>query len=646
MADQAHEWTDEQIERLQRRFRREFSQASREMGDKLAEQMEDYDRRNREWQQRVSSGKSTQDEYDAWLKDRAADRRWMQDMVSTLSQSAARADQLAIEHVNDELPHIFAENANRAAFEVESGIGFDTHSFDLYDQDTVRRLIAEQPELLPPMPEPKFDNGRDLRWNRQKFSSAITQSILQGESIPDAAKRISLVMRMNENSAVRAARTAITGAENAGRVHSYERAKRIGIDLEQQWMATLDMRTRHSHRQLDGQRVPVGGKFKVDGIELEYPGDPTAPGEYVYNCRCTLVAWFPDIEQEDPDRFTRLPKDMTYEKWKEGKKQEQKEYKYTSGSSQMWGQVGDNDPIAVRKKVDQMLQGAAGNAAEVWRKYESQFKLFDPEGTDGDYFMAGRGVSVHLANDMEGNGVQGNVMGVFFHEFGHHIDNIVDHIWGASNIYGRGDDEHGLFPSTLVREVSAAVERKREETARRLESAIKNIDIDELVNIGAVNRVEQASAIFDVKQYLGMLDDDLVDIAEEDLGLSLSGLSMDERRKSVFDYYRKNGLSISMPDESELGYRLGLDITDGGHDMQIALGDIYEGATKGVVFDTFGHGVRYWGTANDGRLAEEAFAEFFSAECIYSENPRVLDIMKEYLPESYSVYREIMESIA
>lgn len=64
----------------------------------------------------------------------------------------------------------------------------------------------------------------------------------------------------------------------------------MGIGLRQQWRAALDGKTRHTHRLLDGQMVDIGEKFKVDGYELEYPGDPSAPGYLVYNCRCTVVS--------------------------------------------------------------------------------------------------------------------------------------------------------------------------------------------------------------------------------------------------------------------------------------------------------------------------------------------------------------------
>ena len=62
----------------------------------------------------------------------------------------------------------------------------------------------------------------------------------------------------------RYARTMMNGAENAGRNDSYIRANEMGIELEVTWLATLDERTRHSHRLLDRQTRPVDGCFEVD----------------------------------------------------------------------------------------------------------------------------------------------------------------------------------------------------------------------------------------------------------------------------------------------------------------------------------------------------------------------------------------------
>lgn len=325
MSDFGHDFTDDVIDALSRRMAAAYEQAAREMAEKLKGQMKDYADQCAEWEARIASGKATPEDYEAWRKDRAVDRKFVSGLADALARDATDTDRLARATINDEIPMVYAENANYAAYGIETTIGWDTHSFDLYDVSTVRRLIDEEPNLVPMV---EIDGKKDYRWNRQKFSSAITQSVLQGESIPDTAKRLKRVLGMDERASVSAARTGMTSAENAGRVDSYKRAQKIGIQLEQEWMATLDERTRLSHRKLDGEHVPIGEKFSND---LRYPADPEGEGNEVWNCRCTLVAWSPEIAEGDAvvKRFSRLPKDMSYEDWKEGKKKESESKKKT-----------------------------------------------------------------------------------------------------------------------------------------------------------------------------------------------------------------------------------------------------------------------------------------------------------------------------
>lgn len=78
----------------------------------------------------------------------------------------------------------------------------------------------------------------------------------------------------------------------------------------------------HAHRRLDGQRVPVGQPFQIDGYEIEYPGDPKAPGYLIYNCRCTTVAALKG-DTEMGTRSARNPETgewgtvphMSYQEW-------------------------------------------------------------------------------------------------------------------------------------------------------------------------------------------------------------------------------------------------------------------------------------------------------------------------------------------
>ncbi len=82
------------------------------------------------------------------------------------------------------------------------------------------------------------------------------------------------------------ARTEVISASNAGSRYA---AKQTGLELEKEWVATADDRTRDTHAEVDGQRVPIDEPYFVGGSELMFPGDPNGePGE-VIQCRCTEV---------------------------------------------------------------------------------------------------------------------------------------------------------------------------------------------------------------------------------------------------------------------------------------------------------------------------------------------------------------------
>ena len=114
------------------------------------------------------------------------------------------------------------------------------------------------------------------------------------------------------------ARTAITGAQSAGRQLQMDEAAKLDIEQLKEWLATLDGVTRDSHRKMDGVRVPYNKPFPNG---LMYPGDPEGdPGE-VYNCRCTTTTIYPKYEDRQKNwREDETINGVPYEVWKEGKK--------------------------------------------------------------------------------------------------------------------------------------------------------------------------------------------------------------------------------------------------------------------------------------------------------------------------------------
>jgi hypothetical protein len=85
--------------------------------------------------------------------------------------------------------------------------------------------------------------------------------------------------------ATRIARTESTAAWNSGALAALAAEGRT----HKKWLASKDARTRDSHREADGQVVPIGRPFRVGESLLAMPGDPAAPPWEVIGCRCTVV---------------------------------------------------------------------------------------------------------------------------------------------------------------------------------------------------------------------------------------------------------------------------------------------------------------------------------------------------------------------
>lgn len=126
-------------------------------------------------------------------------------------------------------------------------------------------------------------------------ASQVARGAAAGESIPDIAARVDDVLTTTgtanwRNRAVVVARTEAIGALNFGRSDAFAAvADTLGGDFEQVWLATLDSRVRPAHLAADGQRVPLGTPFLVDGEHLMRPGDPAGSPENVIQCRCTTL---------------------------------------------------------------------------------------------------------------------------------------------------------------------------------------------------------------------------------------------------------------------------------------------------------------------------------------------------------------------
>lgn len=323
-SDYAHKWTDKQLAALEKRIAAEFKQAAEELTDTVNAYFAALKKRDAEMAAKAEAGEITEQAYKQWRLAQIGRGKRFEALRDKMAERYTNAHEVAIAYINDATPGIYTLNRNYSAYTIEQIS--DKADFTLWDEQTVRRLIDEQPGLMPYYPPKRaLKRGIDLDYGKKQITASITSSILQGKGIDKISSDLQSRMQgMSLASAIRTARTATTAAQNAGRMDSYHAAEGMGIKLKKEWLATLDGRTRHAHAMLDGQTAETDKPFHVDGYEIMYPGDTSAPGYLVYNCRCTLIAALDDVPKTpNPLRRARDPEtgrsilvsDMTYAQW-------------------------------------------------------------------------------------------------------------------------------------------------------------------------------------------------------------------------------------------------------------------------------------------------------------------------------------------
>ena len=327
--DAAHLQTDKELAKLEKRIAKIYKEAADDLQSTIDDYFAKFAKRDAKQKARLEAGEITEQEYKQWRLAQMGRGERFKALQSRVAERYTEANETAVRYVNDATPGIYSLNRNYSAYTIEKVAG--NVGFDLWDERTVRRLIVENPEVMPYYPPEKaLKRGIDLAYGKKQISASVTSSILQGKSIPGIAKDLQTRMsEMNKSSAIRTARTAVTGAQNAGRMDSYVAAEKMGIKVRKEWLATLDGRTRHSHAMLDGKVVDKDKKFENGCM---FPGDPNGPPWEVYNCRCTLIAAVDGVDTSNAQRRVRntetgkneLVSDMTYSEWAGWKKKQHK----------------------------------------------------------------------------------------------------------------------------------------------------------------------------------------------------------------------------------------------------------------------------------------------------------------------------------
>lgn len=414
MPDKTRQLTDKKLKAMEKKIAKTYKEAEKELTKKWNAYM-------KEMGEKLKNAEG--DQLKALMESYTLRNDHYKAMVQSVTKDMAKVNQMALTYINGELPLVYSGSYSTV---MRSAAKQLPTSFELVDQDTVLRMIDQGKVKTPFMNSKKYVNiPKDQRWNTKKINSSVLQGILQGESMEKIAKRILPIVDNNKDAAIRNARTLVNGAENAGRLDSYKNLREQGAILKKVWISTSDERTRDWHLELDGQEVELDDKF-VDGNgnELEYPADPNAEPETVYNCRCTMevrVIGFVDnsgevvyVNQGLHDNNTLHKREVAEERAKRSMGAAEPKVIESFNSTKLREALSDQDYLAFSELVQNSENaGLYVDHADKIRKLE--------RASSGGYYRHGSSTISFSIKDKEGMSKYGTIA----HEYNHFFDRLI-----------------------------------------------------------------------------------------------------------------------------------------------------------------------------------------------------------------------------
>jgi uncharacterized protein with gpF-like domain len=121
-----------------------------------------------------------------------------------------------------------------------------------------------------------------------ELTSAVARGVIDGSGYAVIAKSFEDWTSTSYSNALCIARTEGGRCRSLATMEANREIVDLGIDIQKQWSATLDRRTRHDHQELDGQIQDIDESFTLRGMEADMPRLFGIAAEDI-NCRCCTI---------------------------------------------------------------------------------------------------------------------------------------------------------------------------------------------------------------------------------------------------------------------------------------------------------------------------------------------------------------------
>lgn len=285
--------------------------------------------------------------------------------------------------------------------------------------------------------------GEDVKSLKTSIRAELSRGIANGSSWNEVAGKLGKAFKNTPfskayNNSMRIVRTEGHRVQIRSAMDAQRAAKDKGADVVKQWDATLDDRTRETHRMLDGQIRELDEPFEVGGMRADAPGMFNNPAEDC-NCRCALLQrakWALDEDDlktlQKRAEYFELDKADDFEDFKKKYLKSVEKGRYSDIIESDLGKFKKklrNDPEMTSEYYaclkDKFSHGT-DNAKRLFTKFVGDDSVEDAfyENT-AHYNIRTKKISMHYGADL--NNPRGAGI-TWFHEHGHLIDDLSDNM--------------------------------------------------------------------------------------------------------------------------------------------------------------------------------------------------------------------------
>lgn len=128
----------------------------------------------------------------------------------------------------------------------------------------------------------------DIAQLKQDLIDVVSRSLAAQQDYKTIAQQLSLMTQESFNREKRIAITESGRIESEAKLNCQQKAKARGVKIVKIWDATLDNKTRTTHKELHGQERDIDDYFEVEGLKTIGPNKFGIAAEDC-NCRCILL---------------------------------------------------------------------------------------------------------------------------------------------------------------------------------------------------------------------------------------------------------------------------------------------------------------------------------------------------------------------